>query len=83
MSTAISERRRTSNGRLWGRPRGDAAILAVLDSEGWTLARTVAERLQRPLGATHVALWRAQQRGLIERRRYGGGGYRLRQEAAL
>ena len=67
---------RTSTRKLMGRPRGDARVLAVLGDE-WVLASDVAERLGLSRAAALQALWRAEQRGLIEHRR--SYGYRLKE----
>jgi biotin operon repressor len=69
---------RTSTGNLLGRPRGDARILAVLDARAWMKGEVVAERLGLSLVAAYTALWRAEQRGLIEHRR--NQGYRLKEQ---
>jgi len=71
-----AEQPRTSTRNLGGRPRGDTRVLAVLRAEEWTTAAVVAERLGLSLKATYVALWRAEQRGLIEHR--WRRGYRVR-----
>ena len=69
---------RTSTGNLLGRPRGDARILAALDAHAWMKGEVVAERLGLLPGAAYAALWRAEQRGLIEHRR--NQGYRLKEQ---
>jgi len=69
---------RWPHGKLKGRPRGDATVLAVLD-DTWTLAPVIAERLGKSYLATLQALNRAYLRGLIEHRR--GRGYRRKRGA--
>lgn len=71
---------RTANGCLLGRPRGDGRVLAVLNADTWQTWHTVADRLGLQRNATLQALWRAQQRGLIEHRR--GIGYRIARPAS-
>ena len=66
---------RTRNGRRLGRPRGDAALLAVLSYTHRRGARDVAERLGISVLAASQALYRAQRRGLVECQRMHG--YRL------
>lgn len=68
------EQPRTPLGKLLGRPRGDAGVLAVLNADGWTLAATVAERLGLKPMAAYQRLIRAQRRGLIDHA--WGKGYR-------
>ena len=72
-----AEQPRTSTRNLGGRPRGDARVLAVLRADEWTKAVVVAERLGLSLAAAYEALWRAEQRGLIEHGWHRG--YRVRE----
>jgi predicted Rossmann fold nucleotide-binding protein DprA/Smf involved in DNA uptake len=73
-STSVGQPR-TKGGKLLGRPRGDARVLAVLGDE-WMPASEVAERLGLSLGAAYMALVRAERRGVIEHRYHRG--YRVR-----
>jgi hypothetical protein len=75
VSTLFLERQpRTRRGNLWGRPRGDGRILAILGPV-WVLLSEIADRLGLSYDATRQALLRAKRRGAIEHRR--GLGYRI------
>lgn len=57
----------TARGKLIGRPRDDARLLAILKHDELMTAAEIAARLGISLGTTYQLLYRAQQRGLIER----------------
>ena len=79
MTTLLPQQPRTPHGKLWGRPRGDARIMAILGAE-WMPLSEIKERLGLSVDATRQAVLRAKRRGVIEHRR--GLGYRRTKEAA-
>ena len=75
----LPQQPRTVHGRLWGRPRGDSRVVAILGDE-WMPLSEIRERLGLSLDATRQALLRAKRRGMIEH--HSGLGYRRVKEAA-